>query len=129
MNSENLDNWRETSPTTKEDHAVSEVDCNRIAFAAIPWESPAVGVREKQATRGNHRIRLVEFTDDFNESDWCRTGHTAYVVQGTLEIDFGTRIVTVTAGDGLFIPPDETSKHKARVPNGAATLFIVEIEE
>ena len=100
-----------------------------IDFVAIPWESPAVGVSVKQTLRGKHRIRLVEFTEEFIESDWCRKGHIAYVVNGTLEIDFGTRRVTFTAGDGLFIPPEESSKHKVRVPNGAATLFIVESEE
>ena len=86
-------------------------------------------MRVKQAVRGNHHIRLVEFSEDFVEADWCRKGHIAYVVHGTIEIDFGTRVVTVNAGDGLFIPPGESSKHKARVPNGTATLFIVDKEE
>ena len=129
MNSKNHRNSLEESPTSKEDQAVSEEDGYLIDFAAIPWKSSEVGVREKQAIRGNHHIRLVEFSEDFVEADWCRKGHIAFVVRGTIEIDFGTRVVTAKAGDGLFIPSEESSKHKARVPNGTATLFIVDKEE
>ena len=129
MTDEQLEKPHNTNQTTKADHAPSEEDRNLVDFAAIPWESPTVGVSVKQTLRGTHRIRLVEFTEEFIESDWCRKGHIAYVVNGTLEIDFGTRLVTFKAGDGLYIPPAESSKHKARVPHGTATLFIVEVEE
>ena len=129
MNSRNLENSSKANPTTREDHAVREEDGNLVDFTAIPWKSSEAGVREKQPVRGNHHIRLVEFSEDFVEADWCRKGHIAFVVRGTIEIDFGTRVFTFKAGDGLFIPPDESSKHKARVPNGTATLFIVEKEE
>ncbi len=129
MNSKNLENSSKANPTTREDHAVREEDGNLVDFTAIPWKSSEVGVRVKQVVRGNHQIRLIEFSEDFVEADWCRKGHIAYVVRGTIEIDFGTRVVTVNAGDGLFIPPGESSKHKARVPNGTATLFIVDKEE
>ena len=128
MNSNNFSNSPKANPTTREDQVVNE-DGYLVDFATIPWESPAVGVKVKQATRGNHHIRLVKFSEDFVETDWCRKGHFAFVVRGTIEIDFGTRVFTFKAGDGLFIPPDESSKHKARVPNGTATLFIVEKEE
>ena len=129
MNSKNPKNSPKANPTTREDQVVSEEDDYLVDFATIPWAFPEVGVRVKQVVRGNYRVRLVEFSEDFVEADWCRKGHIAFVVRGTIEIDFGTRVFTFKAGDGLFIPPDESSKHKARVPNGTATLFIVEKEE
>ncbi|MDA0285591.1 MAG: hypothetical protein O3B13_16740 [Planctomycetota bacterium] len=97
-----------------------------INFSAMPWESPATGVRVKQVDRGNQRIRLIEFSENFVETDWCRTGHIGYVIDGKLEIDFGSHIVELSAGDGLFISPGESSKHKARVPRGKATLYVIE---
>jgi hypothetical protein len=97
-----------------------------IEFTSMPWETPAPGVRVKQVLRGDRRIRLIEFSEEFVEADWCRAGHVGFVIDGKLEIDFGSRIVELIAGDGLFIPPGETSKHKARVPRGKATLFVVE---
>jgi quercetin dioxygenase-like cupin family protein len=97
-----------------------------IDFAAMPWESPARGVRVKQVLRGIHRIRLVEFSEDFTEADWCIKGHIGFVIDGSLEVDFDGRIVELHPGNGLFIPPGEASKHKACVRRGKATLFVVE---
>ena len=97
-----------------------------IEFTAMQWESPAAGIRVKDVLIGDHRIRLIEFSEEFVETDWCRTGHIGFVIDGELEIDFDGRIVCLTAGDGLFIPPGEPSKHKAVAPNGKATLFVVE---
>ena len=100
-----------------------------IEFASLEWASPAQGVRVKEAIRGEHRIRLIEFAEEFEETDWCKKDHIAFVIDGELEIEFDGRIVRLKAGDGLFIPPGESSKHKARVPRGKATLFVVETAE
>lgn len=99
-----------------------------IEFAAMPWESPARGVCVKQVLRGNQRIRLIEFSEDFTEADWCIKGHIGFVIEGSLEIAFDGWVVKLNPGDGLFIPPGEATKHKARVRRGKATLFIVENE-
>jgi len=110
----------------KEDQIPSADTVHLIEFTTIPWESRATGVRLKQVQRGDQRIRLIEFSEEFVETDWCRTGHVGFVIDGKLEIDFGSHIVELSAGDGLFIPPGECSKHKAHVPRGKATLFVVE---
>ena len=82
--------------------------------------------RVKQLCRGDHCIRLIEFSDNFVEVDWCVSGHVGYVVEGTLEIDYCGRVVRYRAGDGLCIPSGELTKHKANVPCGKAILFVVE---
>jgi len=38
-----------------------------IDFKNMEWEPPAPGVRYKAYTRGNHKMRLVEFTEEFVE--------------------------------------------------------------
>ena len=100
-----------------------------IEFAEAPWESPAPGLRVKEVCRGNQRLRLIEFREGFTETDWCRTGHMGYVIEGTLEIDVGGRVFQAEAGDGLFIPSGESARHKARVRRGKATLFVVDAVE
>ncbi len=101
-------------------------ELSKVDFAALAWEQPAPGVRFKAVTRGDQKLRLVEFTDEFNEPDWCRNGHAGYVLAGTLEIQFADRRVTFRAGEGLFILPGEAEKHRASVTHGCATLILVE---
>jgi hypothetical protein len=43
----------------------------KVDFASLPWEEPATGVRSKAVTRDGKKLRLVEFTSEFVEQDWC----------------------------------------------------------
>jgi len=97
-----------------------------VDFTAIPWTSPAQGVRYKALQQDGKQLRMVEFSRDFVEPDWCRRGHMGYVVEGELEIDFNGRLITFRAGDGVFIPPGEAHKHKARALTDVARLILVE---
>lgn len=46
-----------------------------VDFKTIEWESPKPGVRQKTFSRDGQRIRLVEFSDTFMETEWCVKGH------------------------------------------------------
>ena len=43
-----------------------------------------------------------------------------------MEIDFSGTIVEFEAGDGIFIPPGEEHKHKARALTDIAQLILIE---
>lgn len=90
-------------------------DQTKIDFSEIPWERPARGVKFKAVFRDGKKLRLVEFSSDFVEEDWCVKGHIGYVLQGELEISFADKSLRFSAGDGLFIIAGESEKHKARV--------------
>jgi ethanolamine utilization protein EutQ (cupin superfamily) len=60
-----------------------------------------------------------------DEKDWCTKGHVGYVLEGRFAIDFSANIVEFKAGDGLFIPPGEDNKHKAKVRKGDKALLIL----
>lgn len=75
-----------------------------INFNAIPWQSTLSGARSKTFQQDGKQLRIVEFTDEFVESDWCINGHVGYVLEGTLEIDFNGRLVIYPKGSGIFIP-------------------------
>jgi ethanolamine utilization protein EutQ (cupin superfamily) len=97
---------------------------HKIDFESTPWDTPAPGVRVKIHQFDGKQLRLVEFTSEFVELDWCKRGHIGYVLEGQLQIDFNGRQVVFSPGDGLFIPEGE--EHKAKVLAGVARLVLVE---
>jgi len=98
----------------------------KIDFEAIPWESPATGIRFRAYQQGGKQVRLVEFAREFVEPEWCRKAHMGYVLEGMLEVNFAGQLVLFRPGDGLFIPGGEESKHKARALTEVTRLFLVE---
>ncbi len=100
-------------------------DC-RVDFKKIPWENPAPGARFKAFRNNDQQLRLVEFSKEFEEPDWCTRGHVGYVLEGHMEIDFSGKWVTFKAGDGVFIPAGDTHKHKAKVVSERVRLILVE---
>ena len=98
----------------------------KIDFTSIPWETPADGVRSKAYKQNGRQVRLVEFTDKFIETDWCKKGHIVYILDGRLEVNFNGNVVVFNKGDGLFIPPGEKDKHKGRALTKVVKMIFVE---
>src|SRR5574340_855334 len=86
----------------------------KIDFESIPWEIPADGVRFKAYKQNGKQVCLVEFTDRFVETDWCRKGHIVYILEGQLKVKFNGNEVVFNTGDVLFIPAGEKDKHMGR---------------
>lgn len=97
-----------------------------ISFDALPWQSTMPGARFKAWREGGKQLRLVEFSAEFVEPDWCEKGHAGYVLEGTLEVDFRGRVVVYPQGAGIFIPPGPAGAHKARSVTPVVLLFLVE---
>ncbi len=98
----------------------------RVDFESMPWESPAPGVRCKKRDCDGRLLRLVEFTREFVETDWCVKGHAGYVLEGVIVVDFHDKDMVFVAGDGLFIPPGNEHGHKARAVTDSVTLVLVD---
>jgi ethanolamine utilization protein EutQ (cupin superfamily) len=96
-----------------------------LDFKNLAWERPAPGLRYKACVRDNQRIRLVEFSEGFFEENWCTNGHIGYVLEGSISIDFNGNVRAFSAGDGIFIPEGEQSKHKGKVTKGEKALLIL----
>jgi quercetin dioxygenase-like cupin family protein len=94
-----------------------------IDFKNMSWESPAAGIRYKSFIKGAQKIRLVEFTEEFRERDWCIKGHVGYILEGSMSIDFDGELIRYGAGDGIFI--EEGSRHKAKVDKGEKALIVL----
>jgi quercetin dioxygenase-like cupin family protein len=95
-------------------------------FQDISWESPIPGARFKSFEQDGKRLRLVEFSEELVEPDWCIKGHIGYVLTGEMEINFNGKIVSYKAGDGIFIPSGENHKHMVTVRRGTVRIVLVE---
>ena len=98
----------------------------KVDFTSISWENSSVGVRFKTHKENGKQLRLVEFTQEFIESDWCTKGHIGFIIEGKLEVNFNGNIVIFNPGDGLFITAGETNKHISRVLSDVVQLILVE---
>ena len=97
----------------------------RVDFAKLAWRKKGQGAPEKRYTRNGRGLRLVRYTDQFNEPDWCNTGRVGMVLSGRMVIAFGNEKVEYKAGDALFITPSD--KHKAEIaPGEEATVLLFE---
>ena len=97
-----------------------------INFDAIQWQSTLPGARFKAYREDGKQIRLVEFSSEFVEPDWCEKSHVGFVLEGTLEVDFKGRVLVYPQGSGIFIPQGSATAHKARSITPVVRLVLVE---
>ncbi len=102
------------------------MDEAKINFADLSWDESNTGTRSKAIVRNGRKLRLVEFTSEFVEYNWCVKGHTGYVLDGELEINFSDRTERFSAGDGIIITGGENERHKAKVVGSVVKLILVE---
>ena len=98
----------------------------RIDFDDIDWQHPLPGCRFKVAVRNKRQLRVLEFTREFVEPDWCAKAHSGIVLEGTLEIDFRGKTQIYPQGSGVSIPAGAEGAHKARAISERVVLFLVE---
>lgn len=99
---------------------------HRVLFDSLEWQNSIHGARFKAFRCGTKQLRLVEFTSEFVEPDWCEKEHIGYVIRGELEIDFQGHLVRYLEGSGIFIPSGSASRHKGRSITPTVLLFLVE---
>jgi len=98
-----------------------------FAFDDVPWEVAAPGLRLKQTSRLGVRIRLAEFSSEYDRTAWCEVGHAGYVIEGQLTFRYDTTSVSVLAGSAFFIEHGPRSRHQTHIaPNGSALVFLFE---
>ncbi len=99
----------------------------RIDFGKLTWRKKLPGAPEKRYTKNGKAIRLVRYTDQFNDMDWCEKGHVGMVLSGRIVIQFGNEKIEYKAGDALFITAGGRDKHKAEIaPGEEATVLLFE---
>ena len=97
-----------------------------VEFDKLAWEIAAPGARYKAFRKNGKQLRLVEFTKDFIEPDWCEKGHIGIVLNGELEVIFRNQVIHYPEGSAIFIEPGAGNGHKARSVTEMVRLFLVE---
>lgn len=99
-----------------------------VRFDDLPWESPAPGVRFKAVVRGAQRLRLLEFSEGFEEREWCMSGHAFQVLEGSFTLRTRRGEVRFVAGEVGFLEAGEAGAHKAVLgPTERARLLLFEV--
>jgi quercetin dioxygenase-like cupin family protein len=98
----------------------------RVLFDELEWQDGIRGARFKMHREGNKQVRLLEFTSEFVEPEWCEKGHTGLVLKGELEIEFRSKLVRYPEGSVIFISSGTKDGHKARSISAVTQLFLVE---
>ena len=97
----------------------------RVNLDALPWESPAPGIRHKLHRVDSRALRLVEYSREM-VPHWCSKGHVGHIVTGSLELEFGSGTQRFEAGDMIFIPPGPEHAHRAVALTPLVTALFVE---
>ena len=92
----------------------------------MPWEVWTPFARSKLVELDHERLRLLELRRGFEEPDWCVKRHVGYLLAGELEVRFTDHAIRLAAGDGLFLPQGDATKHRAHVLSELVQLFLVE---
>ena len=94
-------------------------------FADIQWQQVSDVARQKLIDNGEKRVRLLDLQAGFQEQEWCKRGHTGYIIAGTLHMEFDSgKMLTYSEGEPLLISPGQL--HKARVVTGRVRLFLID---
>lgn len=96
-----------------------------LKFNDLEWDEPKLGVKQKVFSDGKSKLRLLQFDESFIEEEWCMKGHVGYVVDGEMTIDFNSIIKHYRRGDGLWIEPGESNKHKVIMKPGSKVELIL----
>jgi hypothetical protein len=99
-----------------------------INFENLPWENPSPGIRYKSYINGNQKMRLLEFSNNFEEKEWCFKGHAGMVMEGECSLYFKTTTIRLKTGNTFFIPAGEEYGHKVILKKGDfITLLLFEL--
>ena len=98
---------------------------HKIDFSKLEWESPVDGIRHKYIDQGNKRLRLVEYSKTMHPH-WCEKGHSGYVIDGCMEIEYEKDKIIYNQGDGIFIPDGSGHKHRGKALSEKVLIFFIE---
>jgi len=78
----------------------------------------------KIVTRGNVRIRIVEYSPGYWADHWCEKGHAVFVLEGEFESELKDgRKYTLSKGM-CYLVADHADAHRSITKNGVKLLIV-----
>lgn len=96
-----------------------------IDFDTYEWVKPMTGAKYKVFINENIKIRIVEFSEGLVEPDWCKKGHSGFVLEGECNINFNGVIEHFKKGDIIHIPTSEEDKHMVIMDKGSWVQMLL----
>jgi quercetin dioxygenase-like cupin family protein len=96
-----------------------------VEFDKLPWESPEPGLRQKAFVSGNQRLRLIEFSNQFEEKGWCTKGHAIHVLEGELTLHMKDGPLRMRQGAIGVIEAGESHSHRVVMSPGQRALLLL----
>lgn len=96
-----------------------------IDWEALPWQSPASGVRVKAVHADSRHLRLIEFAPAYEEPTWCESPHAFVVLEGSFSLQFRDHREHFAAGATALIPGGAAYAHRALLGREEAVRLLV----
>lgn len=103
-----------------------------ITFQTTDWDAVPVTehpgktgkARWRTIRYGTLRIRLVEFSENYRASEWCRIGHIVYCLDGEIVTELSDgRSFPLRSGMSYQVT-DGVSAHRTSSETGAKVLIV-----
>jgi quercetin dioxygenase-like cupin family protein len=96
-----------------------------VEFEKLAWHNSAAGARFKIFKSGKQQLRLLEFSEGFEEAEWCVKGHAFYLLEGELTLRMKDGTIRLKQGDTGFLGAGEEYAHKVVMNQGGRALLLV----
>lgn len=105
---------------------------SQIPFQAIDWASV---IKEQQEGKGGKatsqtlefgrlRMRIVEYSPNYEADHWCQKGHVVHCLEGAFFIQLNTGEQVLINQGSSFVVSDDMSSHRSVSEYGAKLLII-----
>jgi quercetin dioxygenase-like cupin family protein len=108
------------------------MELNDIPFTSINWENIPGEEHQglsgkaiwKVVSKGNVRVRIVEYTPGYMADHWCEKGHVVFVLDGefTSELKDGRKLNLIKGM--TYIVADNTDPHRSSTNEGVKLLIV-----
>ena len=78
----------------------------------------------KTITRGNIRIRIVEYSPGYLADHWCEKGHAVFVLEGEFESELKDGRKSKLSKGMCYLVADHTDAHRSITKNGVKLLIV-----
>lgn len=78
----------------------------------------------KTASRGNVRIRIVEYTKGYLADHWCEKGHAVYVLEGEFVSELADGRKFKLSKGMCYLVADHAEAHRSFTETGVKLLIV-----
>jgi hypothetical protein len=112
--------------TTSSELRIDLVDLS-VALAQIPWADDVPGIRARETLVKGRRWAVVEYAPGAMRREWCTDGHLGFVLQGSVEYEFGDGGAPLVVAEGDAFTLSTGRRHRgANRAAGPSRLFLID---